>query len=140
MVRLLGKDGPDWDSLEDPCAKADNDILELTSGRCEGYKVQSIDPKWVSGVVVDKPHSFEWNCNEDNCWRKKFLHSEHRVRTGTSHWYSGSLDVQEALQIREGSGLCMTRGEISGYSLMERIEERILHMAKPCRRVHQTLE
>ena len=101
MVRLLGKDGPDWDSLEDPCAKADNDTLESTSGRCEGFKVQSINPKWVNGVVVDKPHSFEWNCNEDNCWRKKFLHSEHRVRTGTSHWYSGSLDVQEALQIRE---------------------------------------
>ena len=67
MVRLLGKNGPDWDSLEDPCAKADNDPLESTSGRCEGYKVQSIDPKWVNGVVVDKPHFFEWNCNEDNC-------------------------------------------------------------------------
>ena len=91
-MRLTGKDGPEWDFILDPYATVRGEIIELVSGNCLAYEVQDLDEKYVYGMLIDHPFSFEYLAPAERC--RRLLHSEYTVRAGLSPHYSSFFGMR----------------------------------------------
>ena len=73
------------------------EVIELVSGKCLAFEVQDLDEKYVYGMLIDHPFSFEYLTLAVRC--RRLLHSEYTERAGLSPSYSCYVGMKEAIQI-----------------------------------------